>query len=136
MDDERAGIMTGYWAGSASARMAAMKTLTRADLAEVAAVKGAVGKEEARDLVDQCLAMISDALVAGEKVGIKGFGSFEVRQKRAQVGRNPKRPDEEVVIPARRVVKFRASRQVLQEAVNRGPAHRSVHGTGGLADAA
>ena len=48
--------------------------------------------------------MITDALVAGDRVGIKGFGSFAVWQKRAQIGRNPKRPDEEIVIPARRVV--------------------------------
>src|SRR5258708_5404324 len=85
---------------------ASMTTVTRADLTEAAAVKGAVEKEEARDRVDQCLATISDALVAGDRVGINGFGSFEVRQKPAQVDRNPKHLDEEFVIPARRVVKF------------------------------
>src|SRR5258708_2017666 len=73
---------------------ASMTTVTRADLTEAAAVKGAVEKEEARDRVDQCLATISDALVAGDRVGINGFGSFEVRQKPAQVDRNPKHLDE------------------------------------------
>jgi integration host factor subunit alpha len=97
-----------------------MTTVTRADLAEAAHLQSGIARTDSRDLVDQCLEMISDALVAGDRVGINGFGSFEARQKRAQVGRNPKRPDQEVVIPARRVVRFRASREVLKEAVDRG----------------
>jgi integration host factor subunit alpha len=65
-----------------------MTTVTRADLAEAAYPYGLVEKNEAGDLVNQCLATISDTLVAGEKVGINGFGAFTVRQKRARIGRN------------------------------------------------
>jgi len=97
-----------------------MTTVTRADLTEAAHLKCGISRDGGRDLVDQCLAMICDALVAGDNVGIHGFGSFNVWQRRAKVGRNPKRPGDEVVIPARRVVRFRASREVLKEAVNRG----------------
>jgi nucleoid DNA-binding protein len=97
-----------------------MTTVTRADLAEAARLGYGVLRNDARDLVDQCLGMISDALVAGDRVGINGFGSFNVRQRPDRTGRNPKQPDDEIVIPARRVVTFRASRKVLKEAVNRG----------------
>ena len=97
-----------------------MTTVTRADLTEAAHLKCGISRDGGRDLVDQCLAMICDALVAGDNVGIHGFGSFEVRQRRAQVCRNPKRPGDEVVIPARQVVTFRASRRVLRDAVDRG----------------
>ena len=113
-----------------------MTTVTRADLTEAAHLKCGTSRDDARDLVDQCLAIISDALVAGDNVGISGFGSFNVRQRPDRTGRNPKQPDKEFVIPARRVVTFRASRRVLKAAVNRGlrggPARRSAHGTGGL----
>jgi nucleoid DNA-binding protein len=99
---------------------AVMATVTRAELAEAACLHGAVTKTEARGLVDQCLTTISDALVAGETVGIYGFGSFNVRQKAAQGGgRNPMRPDEAHAIPARRVVVFRAGRG-LKNAVDDG----------------
>jgi nucleoid DNA-binding protein len=60
-----------------------MTTVTRPDLTEAAYLKCGASRDDAGDLVDQCLAMISDALVAGDRVGIKGFGSFAVRQKRA-----------------------------------------------------
>jgi nucleoid DNA-binding protein len=64
--------------------------------------------------------VISNTLVTGEKVEIRGFGSFKVRQKAAQGGgRNPMRPEEPHAIPARRVVVFRASRG-LKNAVDDG----------------
>jgi integration host factor subunit alpha len=97
-----------------------MTTVTRADLTEAAYLRCGASRDNARDLVEQCLAMISDALVAGDRVGIRRFGSFNVRQKRERTGRNPQRPEEERLITARRVVRFRASREVLKEAVNRG----------------
>ena len=66
-----------------------MTTVTRADLTEAAYLKCGASREDARDLVDQCLAMISDALVAGDNIGIHGFGSFNVRQRADRTGRNP-----------------------------------------------
>ena len=86
-----------------------MKTVTRTELAEAAYINGGVTRNDARSLVDQCLEMISDALVAGDKVVISGFGSFNVRQKSDRIGRNPREPRETHVITARRVVVFRAS---------------------------
>ncbi len=92
-----------------------MKTVTRIDLANVvrdAAITGVVRASEASDFVDAMLEEISAAIVRGETVKISGFGSFEVRYKRARPGRNPKRPQELHEIPAHRSVSFRASREL------------------------
>ena len=98
----------------------AMTTVTRADLAEAAHVQSGLARTDTRDLVDQCLAAISDALAAGENVGTHGFGSFNVSRRANRTGRNPTQPDEEIIVPARRVVTFRPSRRVLRAAVDRG----------------
>ena len=85
-----------------------MATVTRAGLA--AAVQGETGlsQHDARELVDSVIGTIADRLAAGEPVGISGFGSFDVRDKSARMGRNPK-TGEAPPIAARRVVTFRAS---------------------------
>src|SRR5712671_2592000 len=98
-------------AGSVSSAGAAMKTVTRTELAEVAYRTGGVTRNDARSLVDQCLETITDALVAGDGVLISGFGSFNIRHKRARIGQNPRRPNEKHVITARGAVVFRASRK-------------------------
>ncbi len=83
-------------------------TLTRMDLSE--AVFRAVGlsRNESAQLVENVLAHVSDALVAGEAVKISSFGTFKVRDKAARVGRNPK-TGQEVPISPRRVLTFRPS---------------------------
>jgi integration host factor subunit alpha len=73
-------------------------------------------RKESAELVDSVLYEISDALVRGEPVKLSSFGSFVVRQKGERVGRNPK-TGEEVPIPPRRVLVFRAS-HVLKSRIN------------------
>jgi len=92
------------------------RTVTRAQLSE--AVYQAVGlsRNESADLVEAVLGEISMALSKGEVVKISSFGSFAVRQKGERMGRNPK-TGEEVPIPPRRVLVFRAS-HVLKNRIN------------------
>lgn len=82
------------------------KTLTRMDLSEAVFREVGLSRNESADLVERVLAMMSDALAAGEQVKISSFGTFSVRAKRERVGRNPK-TGEEVPITPRRVLTFR-----------------------------
>lgn len=84
------------------------KTLTRMDLTEAVFREVGLSRNESAHLVESVLDHVSDALVRGETVKISSFGTFNVRDKAARVGRNPK-TGEEVPIHPRRVLTFRPS---------------------------
>lgn len=105
--------------------------LTRADLAEAVHQEVGLSRQDCADLVERTLEMIAEALQRGEVVKLSGFGVFQVREKRARMGRNPK-TGEPAAIDPRRVITFRAS-QVMKARVEdahpapeRGP---SLNGT-------
>ena len=72
------------------------------------------------EYLDQVLEIMTEALERGEKVKIYGFGNFSVREKRARKGRNPK-TRQAVKIPARRVVRFKASPTLRKKVNKAGP---------------
>ena len=82
--------------------------LTRADLAEAVHAEVGLTRQDCADLVERTLDMIAEALQRGEAVKLSGFGVFQVRDKRARMGRNPK-TGEPAAIDPRRVITFRAS---------------------------
>lgn len=93
-------------------------TVTKADLAErvVTVVGGKLTKRTATEIIDATLEAISDALSEGAKVQITGFGTFEVRERKARMARNPQRPGETIEIPAQKAPVFKAGKR-LREAV-------------------
>ncbi len=80
--------------------------LTKADMAKSLFNEMGLNKKEARELVDSFFQELVASLVLGEPVKLSGFGNFDLRDKNARPGRNPK-TSEKVPIPARRVVTFR-----------------------------
>jgi integration host factor subunit alpha len=92
------------------------ETLTRADLCEAVHDEVGLSRHECSQLVERTLDLIADALERGETVKLSGFGVFQVRAKRARMGRNPK-TGEPAAIDPRRVISFRAS-QVMKARVN------------------
>jgi nucleoid DNA-binding protein len=62
--------------------------------------------------VQKTLDHIAEALAKGNKVELRNFGVFEVKIRKARVGRNPKRPQKVVPIPARAMVKFKAGKEM------------------------
>ncbi len=83
--------------------------LTRAALRE--AVYGcctALSRADARKILDATFDEICDALTRGEQVKLRSFGTFNVREKRGRVGRNPKTGVEAPICP-RKVLTFKAS---------------------------
>ena len=69
-------------------------------------------------VIQKTLDYIIDSLVAGKTVELREFGVFEVRTRRARVGRNPRKPKIAVAIPPRRVVKFKPGRRMRAEVSN------------------
>ena len=83
----------------------------------IAAVSQAVGltKKDTERIINVALDTITACLVEGEKVQLSGFGTFEVKDREARIGRNP-HTKEAIDIPATRVPSFKAS-QALKDTV-------------------
>lgn len=90
--------------------------MNKAELISAVASAAEVSKKDAEAVVSATLDTISDALKAGEKVQLVGFGSFEVKKRAARIGRNPK-TKEPIDIPASTVPVFKAGK-VLKEVVS------------------
>lgn len=91
-------------------------TVTRADLADAVFQEVGLGRQECAGLVDRTLDLVAEALEQGEEVKLSGFGVFQVRDKRARMGRNPRTGEPAAIVP-RRVISFRAS-QLLKARVD------------------
>ncbi len=74
-------------------------------------------KVAAADAVDTAIAVIKETLKKGDKVQLIGFGTFEVRERKARTGRNPRKPGEEIKIPASKAPVFKAGK-ALKDSVN------------------
>lgn len=86
-------------------------TITKTDLAEALYMDVGLNKREASELVNAFFDLIKDTLAEGHDVKLSGFGNFELRNKKARPGRNPKTL-EEIPIPARRVVVFKSGQKL------------------------
>ena len=89
--------------------------MKKAELVAAVAEKTALSKKDSEKVVNAAFEAITEALVAGEKVQLVGFGSFETKERNARIGRNP-RTKEEIEIPASRVPAFKAGK-ALKDAV-------------------
>jgi integration host factor subunit beta len=83
--------------------------MTKAELVEAVAVRLQLTQRQTDTLVDILLQCITEALQAGEKVELRGFGSFRVRSRQARLGRNPK-TGAVVPIPAKKIPFFKAGK--------------------------
>ena len=82
-------------------------TMNKVELINAVAAKADISKKDADKAVAAVLASIQDALVAGEKVQLIGFGTFEVKERAARTGHNPS-TGESIEIAASRVPAFKA----------------------------
>jgi integration host factor subunit beta len=91
--------------------------MTRSDLVEALLERfGHLDPHDAESAVKTLLESMGQALVAGQRIEIRGFGSFSVSHRLARVGRNP-RSGEQVLIPPKRVPHFKPGK-ALREAVD------------------
>ena len=83
--------------------------MNKAELITAVADKTGLSKKDSEKAVNAALDTIAETLEIGEKVQLVGFGVFDVKQRGARVGRNPK-TKEEIEIPASRVPSFKAGK--------------------------
>ena len=73
-------------------------------------------QQQVLEVVQKTLDHIAGSLAQGRKVELRNFGVFEVKLRKARVGRNPNRPETDVPIPQRAIVKFKPGKE-MREAV-------------------
>ena len=89
--------------------------MNKAELIATVAEVAGLSKKDSEKAVNATFDAITAALEAGEKVSLVGFGAFDVKERAARMGRNP-RTKEEVEIPASRVPQFKVGK-ALKDAV-------------------
>jgi integration host factor subunit beta len=92
--------------------------MTKADLVEEVSKVTELTRKDSEVIVDTLFESVIKALRDGDKLEVRGFGSFRVRQRNARVGRNPK-TGEKVEVPAKRVPYFKPSKE-LKDLINDG----------------
>ncbi|HMF02525.1 MAG TPA: integration host factor subunit beta [Terriglobia bacterium] len=90
--------------------------MTKADLVEEVSRVTELTRKDSEVIVDTLFDSVIKALKTGDKLEVRGFGSFRVRQRNARVGRNPK-TGEKVEVPAKRVPYFKPSKE-LKDLIN------------------
>ena len=91
--------------------------MTKAELINAVAQKTELSKKDSEKAVVAVIDAISETLAAGEKVALVGFGTFEVKERAAREGINP-RTKEKIEIPASKLPVFKAGK-ALKDLVNK-----------------
>lgn len=85
--------------------------MNKTELVNAIAAKAGLSKVDAKSALDAAVAAVSEALAAGDKVSLVGFGTFSVVEKAARTGFNPLTKTS-IEIPARKAVKFKAGAEL------------------------
>ena len=83
--------------------------MNKTELIAAVAAKAGLTKKDAERVVNATIETITESLVKGDKVNISGFGIFEIKNREARVGRNP-RTKEQIQIPATKLPVFKAGK--------------------------
>src|SRR6516165_7812717 len=100
-------------------------TLTKRDLVIRISSETGLIQQQVLDVVQKTLDYIGEALAKGEKVELRNFGVFEVKVRKARIGRNPNAPATDVPIPERSVVKFKPGKEMRAEVIKIPPPPKS-----------
>ena len=92
--------------------------VNKAELIASVSEKTGFTKKDSEAAVNAFVACVEEALVAGDKVQLIGFGTFETRERKARQGRNPRKPGETIEIAASKAPAFKAGK-ALKESVNK-----------------
>jgi len=86
--------------------------LTKRDIVLDIYNKTNIPQKNVRETVQLTLDAIAEALRAGKNVELRNFGVFEVQVRKSRIGRNPNKPETDVIIPTRAVIKFKAGKEL------------------------
>jgi len=96
-------------------------TLTKRDLVIRISDETHLAQTDVFTVVQKTLDHITESLSKGDKVELCNFGVFEVKVRKARVGRNPNAPETDVPIPARSVVKFKPGKEMAEQVIKLPP---------------
>ncbi len=96
-------------------------TLTKRDLVVRISEETNMIQQQVLDVIQKTLDYIAEALAKGDKVELRNFGVFEVKVRKARIGRNPNAPAKDVPIPKRSVVKFKPGKEMRLEVLKIAP---------------
>src|SRR5881398_1262415 len=91
--------------------------MTKRDLVVRISEETGLVQQQVLDVVQKTLDYIAEALAKGDTVELRNFGVFEVKVRKARIGRNPNAPATDVPIPARSVVKFKPGKEMRGEVI-------------------
>lgn len=91
--------------------------MTKRDLVIRISNETGLVQQQVLEVVQKTLDYISESLARGRKVELRNFGVFEVKVRKARVGRNPNAPETDVPIPERAVVKFKPGKEMREEVI-------------------
>jgi nucleoid DNA-binding protein len=86
--------------------------MTKRDLVIRISEETGLVQQKVLEVVQRTLDHISDAVATGKTVELRNFGVFEVKVRKARIGRNPNQPATDVPIPQRAVVKFKPGKEM------------------------
>src|SRR5438093_1625704 len=89
--------------------------MTKRDLVIRISNETGLVQQQVLDVIQKTLDYISESVAKGRKVELRNFGVFEVKVRKARVGRNPNAPETDVPIPERAVVKFKPGKEMREE---------------------
>src|SRR5512139_1496886 len=95
--------------------------MTKRDLVIRISNETGLVQQQVLDVVQKTLDYIAQGLAKGEKVELRNFGVFEVKVRKARVGRNPNNPGTDVPIPQRAVVKFKPGKEMREDVLKLTP---------------
>ena len=86
--------------------------MSKTELVEFIAAKAGLTKADALRALDATIEGITEGLKKDEKVALVGFGTFEAKESAERIGKNPRNPSEQIVIPAKMRPSFKASKKL------------------------
>jgi DNA-binding protein HU-beta len=92
--------------------------VNKSELITSVSEKANLTKKDAEAALNALLSTIEETLQEGGKVQLVGFGTFEVRERKARTGRNPRNPGQVIEIPASKAPVFKAGKS-LKETINK-----------------
>ena len=95
--------------------------MTKRDLVIRISNETGLVQQQVLEVVQKTLDCITEAMAQGKTVELRNFGVFEVKIRKARIGRNPHEPETDVPIPQRAVVKFKPGKEMREMVIKLSP---------------
>ncbi len=89
-----------------------MATITKRDLVIKLSNEIGLTQREVFNVIQGLIDSVTDSLSQNDEVVLRNFGTFHVKETKAKIGRNPNKPEKDVKIPPRTVVKFKPGKEM------------------------